>query len=498
MTHATPDLTEPRSRSGPPSWLVLAVIAASQAMVVLDVTIVNVALPDIGSSLGFANQSDLQWVVNGYALTFGGFLLLGGKVADRFGRRLLFSVGVGLFGLASLVGGLAGTPGLLIGARAVQGVGGALMAPAALSLLTLAFAEGEARNKALGIFAAVSGTGGAFGLVLGGVLTDEASWRWVLFINAPIAVFVLALTPKVLQESRDEAADGFDAPGAVAVTAGLVALVYALVRANDAGWVSAQTIGLLVGAVVLLVAFWVRQARARFPLVPLAVIRRGSVAGADLSMLFVSAASVGTVFVISLVLQTIYGYSPLRTGFAFLPLSFVIAVSAQITSGLLVRVGARVLIVVGLLLTAVGILLFARISPDSGYLTVVLPAFLVSGIGTGIAFVSVMSAGVAGAAPQDAGIASALVNAVQPIGAALGIAALTAVANARYAARTSPTTSHAGQLSAQTSAWAWGFALIAALLVVGALIAAVTIRNPAAAPAPAVNDPAGEAVNAPA
>ncbi|ADP81104.1 MFS transporter [Pseudofrankia inefficax] len=495
MTHATPNAPEPRGRTAPPGWLVLAVIAASQAMVVLDVTIVNVALPDIGSSLGFANQSDLQWVVNGYALTFGGFLLLGGKVADRFGRRRLFSIGVGLFGLASLVGGFAGTPGLLIGARAVQGVGGALMAPAALSLLALAFAEGEARNKALGIFAAVSGTGGAFGLVLGGVLTDEASWRWVLFINAPIAVFVLALTPRVLQESRDEAAGGFDALGAVTVTAGLGALVFALVRANEAGWTSVQTIGLLVGAVVLLVAFWVRQAQARNPLVPLSVIRRGSVAGADLSMLFVSAASVGTVFVISLVLQTIHGYSPLRTGFAFLPLSFAIAFSAQIASGLLGRVGARTLTVLGLLLTAVGIALFARITPDSGYLGVVLPAFLISGVGTGIAFVSVMSAGVAGAAPEDAGIASGLVNAVQPIGASLGIAALTAVANARFDALTSPTTSRAGLLSAQTSAWAWGFGLIAALLVVGALIAALAIRDPSP-PAVPVDDTAGEAVKA--
>jgi EmrB/QacA subfamily drug resistance transporter len=457
-------------------WLVLGIVAIGQLMVVLDATIVNVALPKVQASLGFRNRSDLAWVLNAYALTFGGFLLAGGRAADRFGRRRIFLVGIAVLGAASVVGGSANSPGVLVAARAVQGLGGALMSPAALSLLTVNFAEGEERNRALGIWAAVAGAGGALGLVLGGVLTDGLSWRWVLYINAPIALLVIAATPRVVKESKDENAAGLNALSAVTVTAALGALVYALVRANDAGWASGQTLGLLLASAALFGVFVAMQARSRNPMLPLRIFRNGTLAGADLGMLIMSAAIVGLLFFLTLYLQEVHGFSAMRTGFSFLPISAAVGTMAQVAPKLMERFGLRAVSVAGMLLGAVGMFLLVRISPGGSYAAEVVPALIVFGAGLGLSFVSLTAAGVAGIPAEDSGVASALVNAAQQVGSALGLAILAAVASARLGALHPAPNDPGAVASATTSSWAWGFGVWAGVILVGAACAAALIR----------------------
>ncbi len=458
--------------------LALAVLAISQLMVVLDVSIVNVALPDIAVSLGVDSQNDLSWIVTGYTLTFGGFLLLGGKLADRLGRRRVFVIGAVLFAVASLLGGLAGDLGLLVVARLVQGLAGALMAPAALSLLTVVFEEGPERNRALGIWAAISAGGAAIGLILGGVLTEYASWRWVLFVNVPVAVLAVVGALRVVPESRDERAGGFDVPGAVLVTGGLVALVYALVKGNDFGWGSARTLGMLALAVVLLALFVVVQRRAASPLVDVRLFRSRSVLGADLGALFVGAGIFAVFFFLVLWMQQVNGYSPLRAGFAFLPMTVAIVVGAAIASQLLGRVGPRPLLVAGPALAAVGMLVLAlRLDPTASYLTIVLPSLVTVALGMGLTFVALTSAAVAGVPQEDAGVASALLNAGQQVGGALGLAILTAVSTARteaVAPAGPPTTPD--YVSAVVEGWGLGFVVAAGFLAAAGVIGGALVR----------------------
>jgi EmrB/QacA subfamily drug resistance transporter len=469
--------------------LALLVLAISQLMIVLDVSVVNVALPDIAKDLHVASVNDLSWVVTGYTLTFGGFLLLGGKLADRLGRRRIFIVGATLFAVASLLGGLAGSLGLLVAARLVQGMGGALMAPSALSMLTVVFAEGRERNRALGVWAAISAGGAAIGLILGGVLTEYASWRWVLFINVPVAGLAVLGALRILPESRDARARGFDIPGAVLATGGLIALVYALVKGNSFGWTSARTLLMLGLAVVLLGAFVVVQRRVRDPLVDFRLFRSRSLLGADLGALFVGAGLFAVFFFLVLWMQQVHGYSPLRAGFAFLPMTGFIVVGAAISSQLLTRIGARPLLVIGPTLGAAGMLTLAlRLSPDSSYASVILPALCVLALGMGMTFVALTSSAVAGVPQEDAGVASALLNSGQQIGGSLGLAILTAVSTARTDAIVAGPPGSPAFVSALVSGWALGFVVAAGFLALAGIAGGILVRGartgPAAEPEP--------------
>jgi EmrB/QacA subfamily drug resistance transporter len=464
--------------------LALLVLAMSQLMIVLDVSVVNVALPDIAKDLHVATANDLSWVVTGYTLTFGGFLLLGGKLADRLGRRRIFVAGATLFAVASLLGGLAGSLGLLIGARLLQGLGGALMAPSALSMLTVVFAEGRERNRALGVWAAISAGGAAIGLILGGVLTEYASWRWVLFINVPVAALAVLGALRILPESRDARARGFDVPGAVLATGGLIALVYALVKGNDYGWTSARTLLMLGLAVGLLAAFVVVQRRVRDPLVDFRLFRSRSLLGADLGALFVGAGLFAVFFFLILWMQQVHGYSPLRAGFAFLPMTGFIVVGAAISSQLLARIGARPLLIVGPSLGAAGMLALAlRLQPDSSYASVILPALCLLALGMGMTFVALTSSAVAGVPQEDAGVASALLNSGQQIGGSLGLAILTAVSTARTDAIAAGPPGSPAFVDALVSGWALGFVVAAGFLAMAGIVSGSLVRLPRTAPA---------------
>jgi EmrB/QacA subfamily drug resistance transporter len=466
----------------------LAVLSVAQLMVILDTTIVNVALPSIQNALHFKSEADLQWVVNAYVLTAGGFLLLGGRVADRYGRRLMFVSGMVVFAAASLSCGLANSPAQLVGSRAVQGLGAAFMAPAALSLLTVIFAEGEERNRALGVWSAIAGAGGAVGLLAGGVLTTALSWRWVFFVNLPIAAFAVVASFRLIDESRNPVAGGFDVPGAVTGTAGLGALVFGLVRANVWGWGSAQTLLVLAAAAVLLGTFVLLQLRGRHPLVPPRLFRSRTLVGADVGMLIAGAGLFAVFFFLTLYMQDVLHYSALKTGVAYLPLSLLLVASAGVGSRILGRVGAQPILVTGFLLGAAGLALLARLSPTSGYLDL-LPSLVLIGTGMGGAFVSVTSSAVAGVPQEDAGVASALLNASQQIGGSLGLAILTAVATARFDAVAPRVPTPAALASATTSSWAYAFIVGSLLLVSAAAIGGVLLRprhtKAAATPSPA-------------
>jgi EmrB/QacA subfamily drug resistance transporter len=425
----------PAAGSGPVTphkGLALAVLAISQLMVVLDATIVNVALNRIREALAFTSEADLQWIVTGYALTFGGFLLLGGKLADRLGRRKVFIWGAVLFAVASFLGGIAENQSLLIAARALQGLGGALMSPAALSLLTVVYAEGKERDRALGIWASITAGGAALGLVLGGVLTEYLSWRWVFFVNIPIAAIAVVGALRFVPESRDEQARGFDVLGAVLATGGLMSLVYGLAKFNDDGYSTGLKTLFFVVAVLLLGLFVVWQKRASEPLLPFRIFKSRSVLGADIGVLLVGAGIFAIFFFLTLWMQILNGWSPIKTGVAFLPFPLVIGVGAALSSNLLGKIGPRPLLLVGPLIAAAGLLhLGLRLEPGSGYLSVVIPSFVLVAFGMGLSFVAVTSAAVAGVPQQDAGVASALLNSGQQVGGAIGLALLTAVSTSR-------------------------------------------------------------------
>jgi EmrB/QacA subfamily drug resistance transporter len=478
--------------------LALVTVAIAQLMVVLDATIVNVALPDISGALKVTSNSDLQWVVTAYTLTFGGFLLLGGKIADRVGRRTIFMSGAILFAAASLLGGLSGNLGLLIAARAVQGIGGALMSPAALSLLTVVFREGEERNRALGIWAAITAGGAALGLILGGVLTEYASWRWVFLVNLPIAALAVFGALRFVPESRDERAVGFDIPGAFLVTGGLMALVYALVKGNDYGWGDVKTLTWLGVALVCVVAFIKVQLTSKNPLVPFRIFRNRSALGADVGSLLIGAGIFAIFFFLILWMQAINHWSPIQSGLAFLPMTLLIGVGAGIGSKLLGNIGPRPLLFFGPLLASAGLLqLGLRLHADSSYVGVVLPALACVAGGMGFTFVALTSSAVAGVPQEDAGIASALLNAGQQVGGAIGLAVLTAVSTAHTTGILNGLGASAAdpvkQASALVDGWGVGFLVGSVFLLAAALIGSSLVRVSKEDAAAALKESAGAA-----
>ena len=455
-------------------WLALALLALAQFVVVLDASIVNVALPSIGRDLQFS-QENLSWVVNAYTLTFGGFLLLGGRMADLLGRRRLFIGGLVLFGIASLLGGLAETEGQLIAARALQGLGAALLSPAALSLITVIFKEGAERNKALGVWGAVAGSGGAVGVLLGGMLTEWAGWEWVLYVNVPIAAAAALAASRLLPESRNEGARHFDVAGAVSVTAGLSILVFALVDAEGAGWGSTQTIGLLALAVALLAGFVAIERTSRAPLVPFpGIFRIRTISGINLTALFVAASLFSMFFFISLYMQQVLGYDALKAGLSYLPLAGGIIVSAGLASALTTRFGFKPVLIAGLLLTAGGLIWFSQVSAGGGYVSDILFPSLLAAVGLGFAFVPMTVAAVSGVEPHEAGLASGLINTSQQVGGALGLAILATIANGRTAdvvAAGNPVP------VAMTEGFQRAFTVGAGFAILGAILAMVLISG---------------------
>jgi EmrB/QacA subfamily drug resistance transporter len=489
--HSTPrgeaTLTPPRALA--PDWVVLALVCLGQFMVLLDVSIVNVALPSIRTSLGFS-QTGLQWVVNAYTLTFAGFLLLGGRAADLFGRRRIFILGLAMFSLASLVGGFAQNQGTLIAARAIQGLGGAVLSPATLTILTTTFAEGRARSRALGIWSAVAGAGGATGALLGGILTNYLSWRWILFVNVPIGIAALVAARAFLVESRNEGEDrSLDLAGAITVTAGLVALVYAIVRTDQYAWTSWQTVSTLAVSASLLGLFLFIEARvARHPLMPLQLFKLRSVAGANVVMLFIAGAMFAMWFFLSLYMQNVLGFSPLTAGLGFLPQTAAIVVGAAVSSRLVTRLGPRPLLVVGTAMSAGGLLWLSQISATGSYLSDLLVPSVIITLGLGLSFTPVTVAATAGVPGHEAGLASGLVNTTRQVGGSVGLAALATVAADRtriYFAHALATTGHpsralAGQ--ALTAGFGRAFAVSAGIAFLGtlatALVPSIGTRGP--------------------
>jgi EmrB/QacA subfamily drug resistance transporter len=458
-------------------WIALALLATAQFVVVLDASIVNVALPSIGRALHFT-QDSLSWVVNAYVLTFGGFLLLGGRMADLLGRRRVFIGGLIVFALASLAGGLAQSEAWLIAARAVQGLGAAILSPAALSIVTTTFSEGAERNKALGVWGAVAGSGGAAGVLLGGVLTDAAGWEWVLFVNTPIGLLAALLAPRLIAESRAEGEHRhFDIAGAVSVTAGLSILVYALVDAAQAGWGSLQTVGLLGLAVALLAAFVVIELRAASPLMPFRIFRLRTVTGANVAGLLIGASLFSMFFFISLYMQQVLGYGPLKAGVSYLPLAFAIMLSAGVGSQLVTRVGFKPVLVAGMTFVAAGLVWFAQVSATGSFASDILGPSLLAAVGLGFSFVSVMIAAVSGVRDRDAGLASGLINTTQQIGGALGLAVLATVANSRTTDVMASSHGTAPLKQALTEGFQSAFLTGAGFALLGILLTLVLIRR---------------------
>jgi EmrB/QacA subfamily drug resistance transporter len=453
-------------------------IVTAQFMVILDVAIVNVALPSIKSDLGFS-QTNLQWVISAYAIMFGGVLLLGGRLADLLGRRRLFVAGLALFAASSLLCGLAWSEGSLIAFRSVQGLGGALLAPAALSLLMTTFAEGRERNLALGIYGAASGSGAAAGVLIGGVLTSYLSWSWIFFINVPVGVAAIALTPLLLRESRAELANRhFDVAGATAVTAGLMVLVYALTRATSDGWGSGTTVSLLAGSAALLLAFIVIELRSRSPLLPLRIFRLRTLSAANASIAIVGAVAFSEFFVLTQYLQDVLHYSAVESGVAFAAFALTVVVASNVAQAIVGRLGVRATLTAGLIASAVSVGLLTRLPVHGSYFWDLFPAFVLGGAGMGFSFVPVTIAGLSGVERADAGVASGLINTSRQIGGAIGIAAVSTIAATSTG---SYVRAHAGVTATSGVALDHGFqtALYAltGLLVVGAVIAIAFVRS---------------------
>jgi len=415
----------------PRRWKALAILGVAYLMVVLDISIVNVALPSIQTDLGFKPE-DLQWVISAYALTFGGFLLLGGRAGDLLGRRRLFMVGLALFAVFSLLAGLSASAGMLIAARALQGAAGAVLSPSVFSITMVTFDEGAERNKALGILGAIAGSGAAIGVLLGGVLTEYIGWEWIFFVNVPIGVAALLLVPRLVRESRAQGMERhFDSLGAVTITAGLMLLVYALTQANNAGWASAQTIGLLLASAALHVAFVRVEMRSRSPLVPLRFFRRRTPTGANVIGFGLGTMVFGMFFLLSLYMQQVLGFSALETGVGYLAVALTAVVASGLAQALVTKAGVKPVLAVGMILLAGGLLYFTQISVDGSYAADLLPGFILVGVGLGFAFVPVSIAALAGVPPIEAGLASGLINTSQQIGGALGVAILTTVSTTR-------------------------------------------------------------------
>jgi EmrB/QacA subfamily drug resistance transporter len=454
-------------------WLALIIVCLGDLMIVLDVTIVGVALPSIREDLGFS-ESSLAWVANAYLLTFGGFLLLAGRLGDLFGHRRLFVLGIALFTTASLACGLATSQGMLIGARAVQGLGGAVVSAVALSLIVTLFTEPAERAKAMGVFGFVAAGGGTIGVLLGGILTDTLSWHWIFLVNVPIGIAVFALALAVLPGGRGEAAEGrLDVAGALTVTAALMLAVYAIVNGNEVGWTSARTLGLLGASAALLGLFLVIEARVRSPLVPLGLFRLRNVAVSNVVGVLWAAAMFAWFFLSALYLQLVLGYTPLQVGLAFLPANLIMAVfSLGLSARLVMRFGIRLPLGMGLGLAAVGLILFARAPVDGSFALDVLPSMILLGIGAGMAFNPVLLAAMSDVSPNEAGLASGIVNTSFMMGGALGLAVLASLAASRTETLLSSGESHLAALTGgyHLAFLAGGiFALSAAVLGAGLL-----------------------------
>jgi EmrB/QacA subfamily drug resistance transporter len=467
--------------SNPHRWRILAVVATAFFMTILDVSIVNVALPSIARSLHFSREN-LQWVITAYSIAFGGFLLLAGRAADLLGRRRVFIVGVVLFTIASLVCGLAQSEGMLIVARAVQGLGAAIITPAALSIVMTSFEEGAERNKALGIWGALGGSGAAVGVLAGGVLTKYLGWEWIFFVNVPVGALVLVLTPRIVPESRREGAErSYDVLGAILVSGGLALFVYSISRAPDVGWGSARTILLLIASGALLVGFLVNERRVHDPLMPFHIFRVRTVAGANVVGALLGAVLFANFFLLTLYVQNVLGYSALKTGVTFVATAGTAVVAAGVAQALTTRFGPKPIIAIGLALLTGGMIWYSQIPVHGSFVSDLLPGYLMVGVGIAFAFVPVSIAALAGVVEREAGLASGLINTSQQIGGAIG----TAVASTIFTTHFKSLRSEGKSLPvALTGGYSWAFW---GLVVFGVLafIAAITlIRGQEMAPAP--------------
>jgi EmrB/QacA subfamily drug resistance transporter len=449
-------------------WLALALLSVVQFMVVLDIAIVNVALPSIQVDLGFS-QENLQWVISAYALFFGGFLLLGGRSADLLGRRRIFLGGLVVFTLSSLFAGLAWSEASLITARAFQGLGAAIITPAALSILSTTFHEGRERNIALGVWGAVGGFGAAAGVLMGGILTDALSWEWIFFVNVPVGVLAIVLAPILLDESRDSSVKTFDLPGAVLVTAGLSSLVYAITQAGRDGWLAATTIGFAVVSLALLAAFVGWELRHPEPLMRFGLLRTKTVAGANVAGFIMGTAMFSMFLMLTLYMQQVLGYSAMETGVAYLAVAGTAIIWSGVAAQLVTRIGVKPVLVSGMTFLTAGLIFFTQVSVGGSYVTDLLPGFLLIGVGIGFSFVPITIAALAGVEPAEAGLASGLINTSQQIGGALGIAALSTIATSRTEDAVSAGTGVPGALvDGFTNAFVAG-AIIAGIGIVAAL-----------------------------
>jgi EmrB/QacA subfamily drug resistance transporter len=466
-----PEASTLSSRRGVAILLLLSIV---QFMDILDASILNIALPSIKTDLGFSQQS-LQWVVNGYILTYGGFLLLGGRMADLLGRRSVLVTGLVVFASSSLLGDLAHTSSLLVGARFAQGVGAAMMSPAALSTLTSTFRSTRDRNTALGVWAAVSGIGGAAGVLFGGLLTEGPGWRWVLFINVPFSAVALLGAFALLSRERVRAGRlaNFDALGAVLVTGGMLLLVYSLVKAPDVGWGAGRTVAGLAGSAVLLSGFVFNELRVRNPLVPLSILKVKGIAAADATQLMAIAGFLPMFFFLTLYMQTVLGYSPIQTGLAYLPLTGGFIIAASISSQLFARIGTKPVVVLGTVISAGGLYWLSLIPVDGSYLSDILPGLLTISIGMGGVFTGLTTAANAGVDQDKAGLAAGLLNTGQQLGAALGLAILSAVATAQ----TSSVLSAGGSLAQAATHGYQRALLVGAFFVLGATVVSLLTPN---------------------
>jgi EmrB/QacA subfamily drug resistance transporter len=453
-------------------WVVLVLICFAQFMVILDATIVNVALPSIQSDLNLS-EGNLQWIVNAYTLVFGGFLLLGGRMGDLLGRKRLFLIGLVIFTGASLFDGLANSEGVLIAARSLQGLGAALISPAALSIIAITFKEGSERAKALGVWAAIAIGGSAVGLVLGGVLTQYFSWPWIFFVNVPVGIVTFVLSYRLIPESRDEQVErNYDIAGAITVTGGLMALVYAIVDAQQAGWGSVKTLGFFALAAAMLVAFVVIELRTKAPLVRLSIFRIRSLLTANIAMFLAMSGMFAMFFFNTLYIQRVLGFGPLKAGVAFLPFSAGIMVSAGIASQFAPRLGVRPVAAAGFILSTAGLILLTQLPVHGSYLTNVLPSILLSSLGMGAVFMPLTLIATTGLEDADQGLASGLFNTSQQIGGALGLAILSTLATSKTPSVGSPTANLVTGFH-----WAFGAGAVAMVVALGVMVTLLRSRH---------------------
>jgi EmrB/QacA subfamily drug resistance transporter len=471
----------------PRRWYALALVCTAFFMTVLDVSIVNVALPSIGRSLHFS-ETGLQWVVTAYAITYGGFLLLGGRAGDILGRKRMFLVGMVIFSIASLVCGLAGSTGVLIAARTVQGLGAAIVSPATLSIITTTFEEGPERNKALGIWGAMGGSGAAAGVLFGGILTKYLGWEWIFFINVPVGALVLALTPRIVRESRAPGVGrNFDVVGASSVTAGIALLVYAISKAPVDGWSNVKTIVPLIVAAALIVFFVAWEARVANPLMPLSIFRVRTLAGANIVGFLLGASIFADFFLLTLYVQNVLHFSPLKTGVTFLATAGTVVLVAGLSQWLTTRIGARPVMATGLALNTGALIWYAQIPVDGSYVHDLLGGYVMFGFGLAFAFIPVSIAALAGVSHEQAGLASGLLNTAQQVGGALGVAIASSVAISRA---THLLHSGSSQAAALTSGYALAFWVMAGVSAIGVVAALVLVRDDQIQPVAEAAEPA--------